>query len=40
MKQEIDKFTRRQKALWFIAGIGIGLALAWVALMIGILWVV
>ena len=31
---------RRQKLLWLIAGIGIGLALAWVALMIGILWVV
>ena len=36
----IPLLTRRQKTLWFIAGIGVGLALAWVALMIGILWVV
>ena len=32
--------TRRQKTLWFIAGIGTGLALAWASVMIGILWVV
>jgi len=32
--------SRKQKLSWFIAGIGVGLALAWAALMIGILWVV
>ena len=36
----VAPLTRRQKVLWFIVGMGAGLALAWAAVLIGILWVV